>query len=309
MRDQILNANVDADLVNRWATSLAFIPRPTALHLSAALPLLDMPNRPQQIGLSVSSLARKLCSISSGCPAEVLSLVAKLTQPLGSSCQSRSREEREEVLLALKSLANVGAAVSGGDRDSVVNCIERDNPTEVRVAALQTMRDTPCSAKDDDKVWKMLSDSSEDSEVRLTLYLIVMKCPDYTTVLKVKDLLENEEVNQVGSFIWTHLSNLASTSLPSKLGLQALLLDQNLASKFKTDARKFSRNYEQSILFDYYNAGWIHFIFFADFSVHFIFLCSRQCGEQRHLLSAVVPSPVGLAQPHGGHFRPVRQRL
>lgn len=95
MRDEILNGKVEANLVNRWATSLAFIPRPTVIHLTAALPLLDMPNRPQQIGLSISSLAKKLCS--SACPPEVLSLVAKLTQPLGSSCQSRSREEREEV--------------------------------------------------------------------------------------------------------------------------------------------------------------------------------------------------------------------
>ena len=59
----------------------------------------------------------------------------------------------------------------------------------------------------------------------------------------------------VGSFIWTHLKNLATTSMPSKLELQGLLLDQTLVDKFDTDARKFSRNYEKSILLDQYNAG------------------------------------------------------
>ncbi len=59
----------------------------------------------------------------------------------------------------------------------------------------------------------------------------------------------------VGSFIWTHLNNLATTSLPSKLEIQGLILDQNMVKKFDTDARKFSRNYEKSILLDQYNAG------------------------------------------------------
>jgi hypothetical protein len=61
--------------------------------------------------------------------------------------------------------------------------------------------------------------------------------------------------NIVGSFIWTHLNNLATTSLPSKLEIQGLILDHAMIDKFDTDARKFSRNYEKSILLDQYNAG------------------------------------------------------
>lgn len=98
-------------------------------------------------------------------------------------------------------------------------------------------------------------DTTEDSEIRITAYLMVMECADYPTFLRIKDLLIHEEVNQVGSFIWTHLRNLATTALPSKLELQALVLDQELVVKFDTDARKFSRNYEQSILLDQYNTG------------------------------------------------------
>lgn len=43
---------------------------------------------------------------------------------------------------------------------------------------------------------KILEDYSEDSEIRITAYLAVMKCVDYHTILKVRDLLDNEEVNQ-----------------------------------------------------------------------------------------------------------------
>lgn len=48
---------------------------------------------------------------------------------------------------------------------------------------------------------------------------------------------------------------MASSSLPSKLNSQAIVLDQSLADKFQTDGRKFSRNYEKSIFIDQWNAG------------------------------------------------------
>lgn len=51
------------------------------------------------------------------------------------------------------------------------------------------------------------------------------------------------------------MKNLATTSLPSKMNVQGLILDQELVKKFDIDARKFSRNYEKSILLDQYNAG------------------------------------------------------
>lgn len=57
-------------------------------------------SRPHQASLSISSLARKLCS--NGCAPEaetsLSSLINKLSQPLGISCETRSREEREEVI-------------------------------------------------------------------------------------------------------------------------------------------------------------------------------------------------------------------
>lgn len=43
---------------------------------------------------------------------------------------------------------------------------------------------------------KILEDNSEDSEIRIAAYLGVMKCPNYQTILDIKDLLNNEEINQ-----------------------------------------------------------------------------------------------------------------
>ncbi|XP_057368025.1 uncharacterized protein LOC130689027 [Daphnia carinata] len=253
MKDEASTGKVDEDLIVRWITSLAFIPRPTGKHLTAALPLLDMASFSRQASLSISSMAKKLCI--NGCSSEVSQLVGKLSKQLGNACQSRSREEREEIILALKSLSNVGEAISGDHLSTLKQCFEeKDNPTEARVAALNAFRTTPCHIRDNTAM-NILTDSSEDSEIRIAAYLAMMKCADYQTILTVKNLLANEEVNQVGSFIWTHLKNLATTSMPSKLEIQGLVLDQTLVDKFDTDARKFSRNYEKSILLDQYNAA------------------------------------------------------
>lgn len=115
MNDEVITGRVDPALISQWISSLAFIPRyslkkkmwsakfkiliffrPTEKHLKAALTLLDMPSFSRQASLSISSLARKLCI--GGCSSEVNLLVGKLSKQLGNSCQTRSREEREEVL-------------------------------------------------------------------------------------------------------------------------------------------------------------------------------------------------------------------
>lgn len=52
----------------------------------------------------------------------------------------------------------------------------------------------------------------------------------------------------MGSYVWTHLSNLRGTKSRWKQSIKELLLDDFLQKKFNTDARKFSRNYELSAL-------------------------------------------------------------
>lgn len=43
---------------------------------------------------------------------------------------------------------------------------------------------------------KILSDSTEDSEIRIAAYLAILKCPDYKSFTSIKDLLAKEEINQ-----------------------------------------------------------------------------------------------------------------
>jgi len=43
------------------------------------------------------------------------------------------------------------------------------------------------------------------------------------TIKDIKSFLQREKVNQVGSFVWSHLKNMAKTSSPQKIEIQALL--------------------------------------------------------------------------------------
>ena len=60
---------------------------------------------------------------------------------------------------------------------------------------------------------------------------------------------------QVGSFVWTHLSNLKETADIFKQEVQDILGDEDFKKEFNLDVRKFSRNYEASMFFDSLNAG------------------------------------------------------
>ena len=60
---------------------------------------------------------------------------------------------------------------------------------------------------------------------------------------------------KVGSFIWTHISNLKSTSDPLKQQIRSILEDEPLKQTFNLDQRKFSRNYEGSFFMNSINTG------------------------------------------------------
>ena len=82
-----------------------------------------------------------------------------------------------------------------------------------------------------------------------------MECPSDVVLNTIKYTLEREEVNQVGSFVWSHLTNLMETSNPLKQDIRSILEDESLKKDFNMDSRKFSRNYEWSFFLEKLNTG------------------------------------------------------
>lgn len=127
-------------------------------------------------------------------------------------------------------------------------------PVEIRVNAIAAHRRTECE-KNREFFLDFYRNFTVNSELRIASYLEAMRCPDYLSVKHIKYVLKSEEVNQVGSFVWSHLKNLAKSASPIRVSAQSLLGDDDLGKKFKLDIRKFSHNFEQSLFFDEYNVG------------------------------------------------------
>jgi hypothetical protein len=60
---------------------------------------------------------------------------------------------------------------------------------------------------------------------------------------------------QVGSFVWTHLTNLLETASPHKQAIRDVLENEALKKEFNLDRRKFSRNTELSFFSEKFNLG------------------------------------------------------
>jgi hypothetical protein len=104
-------------------------------------------------------------------------------------------------------------------------------------------------------MFAILENNQADSELRINAYLAVMQCANHATLQRVQAVLQSDEVNQVLSFIWTHLTNLRETASPLKRDIRAILENAELQKEFDMDKRKFSRNIEMSTFSELLNVG------------------------------------------------------
>ncbi|XP_033737047.1 LOW QUALITY PROTEIN: uncharacterized protein LOC117325169 [Pecten maximus] len=251
--ERIMNNDISVTFVEMWLASLSFVQHPTKEMLSEVMRLLDMPNGDKVI-LPVSALVHSYCRDNTQCAddAEVDDIMTWLENKIGDNCQY-SDNTYMQVLLSLRAVGNIG--ISQRIIPNLSQCFKSIQATmEMRLAAVEAFRRFPCNA-DRSELMMLYKDSSEDSEIRIAAYLEVMKCASSEVINEVKEVLAAEEVNQVGSFVWTHLTNLMETSDPTKQDIRAILEDEVLQREFDMDRRKFSRNYEASYFSEKFNIG------------------------------------------------------
>ncbi|KAI4492782.1 hypothetical protein M0804_002573 [Polistes exclamans] len=268
MKDLIIKKYVNEETTANWITIFGLIPRPNYGTIRALAPLLDfqhqMPNT--QFILSYSSVIHTFCkSTTTDCTnlEYINKFMSYLKQKINKGCALRyhSLAEVKETLEALKAVENMGLE-SDDLLEKLKVCIDNTGgfvAMEVQVAAINAHRRLPsCEETRDRYFLNYYRNFTLDSELRIASYLQVMRCPDYNVIKTIKHALKVEEVNQVGSFVWSHLTNLYSSSSPTRVEIQSLLTDRDLGTKFNSDIRKFSRNYEGSFFSEEYNFGANH---------------------------------------------------
>uniref|UniRef100_A0A1C9ZV19 Apolipophorin long isoform n=1 Tax=Uroteuthis edulis TaxID=55720 RepID=A0A1C9ZV19_9MOLL len=253
IQDLISKKHVTGAEAEMWLLSLSFVHHPTKEMVAATMPLLDESDVSGNVLLAVSSLASSYCNVRPECgkDAEISALIRKL-MVLTHDCNAQNGDIKK-IVFALRALGNIGhshEAVSHLSR-----CVtRRDVPEEIRIAAMDAFRRIPCDAVRSD-LMGVFRDESEDSELRINAYIALMKCPSQKVLSEVRQVLEKEKTNQVGSFVWSHLTNLMETSDPHMQDIRNIVQDEELKKEFNLDQRKFSRNYEGSFFFDSINTG------------------------------------------------------
>lgn len=225
--------------------SLALVDHVHLPSVSAVTSLLEQPDLPRLGYLGVGQVIGKYCQEHS-CEnvAEVKQAVHKIREKVGNG-KAKTREQEDLIVSALKALGNT-KFLDDATLVKLANIAEDKNVrNRVRVAAIEALP-TRCTMKWKNILLKVMADCNEDSEIRIKSYLSMVACPCQHFASVLKDMLDKEEVIQVGSFIQSHLRNLRASADPSKANAKHHLDQIKPRTKFPEDFRKFSFNNELS---------------------------------------------------------------
>lgn len=231
--------------------SLTLVDHVNLPSVTAITSLLDQPNLPRLGYLGIGQVIGKYCQEHT-CEnvAEIKQAIHKIREKIGNG-KAKTREQESLIVSALKALGNT-RYLDDGTLQKIVNIAEDKNVrNRVRVAAIEALP-TRCSMKWKNVLLKVLGDREEDSEIRIKSYLSLVACPCQHVASNLKEILDKETVNQVGSFIQSHLRNLRASADPNKANAKKHLSQIKSRTKFPEDFRKFSFNNELS-----YNVGGI----------------------------------------------------
>ncbi|KAK8394999.1 hypothetical protein O3P69_006037 [Scylla paramamosain] len=195
--------------------------------------------------MAASSVVFRVCQKNqTACHTHSQTFLKYVKEEVGEECGwGQTSQQQHRVKFALRALGNAGVVPQGNFPEKCYK--SKMLPTELRVAALQTLRRGGCSGSE--APWKILEDESDGVEVRVAAYLALQPCATVTPQFfpRLQKLLEKEQVNQVGSFIWTHVHNLAEQPAANQEGQQLARLAAQLTlnNKFNTNPFQASRNY------------------------------------------------------------------
>lgn len=260
MRDQLLTNSVSKNLALNWIKSLSFIRRPDEDTVETFYTILEfsrVKDEPEYT-LCTTAVIRSFCLYNSNCKKNMrVKLITNSLETEFVKIFNSFRGERrlyERLIVIMKGLGNIGVLSEQFIAQMQKIILDENVLLNLRLESVYIFRRTDCVLHRS-LLLNIYTNFNIHSEVRIAAYLQVMICPDYFSIKKIKNTLKTEEINQVGSFVWSHLRNLAKSSSPLYITVQTLLLDDDISNKYELDIRKFSRNYQQNLFFDEFNFG------------------------------------------------------
>uniref|UniRef100_A0A8C4QK32 Vitellogenin domain-containing protein n=1 Tax=Eptatretus burgeri TaxID=7764 RepID=A0A8C4QK32_EPTBU len=246
MFDQLSQVNQLAR--EAWIYSLAFIPEPTQDMLNRAVNLLESSLVNQATLLSVSTMLNQFCVRHSACAnmTPVQNAARIFGKTLQEGCQPYNEKQRMKLVLVLKAIGNGGQAMSSL-ASLLAKCVAKTStPTSLRLIGLEAFRRIPCET-DRSMLMELYKDVQENPEIRISSYFQAMKCPTSALLQTVKAILRVEPSLQVGSFVWSHLTQVMETNDSLKTGIKKMLTPDLLSKDFKLEPWRYSWYYDATV--------------------------------------------------------------
>lgn len=237
-----------------YYASLAFIQHVNLPSVTAIITLLDQPNLSRIGYLGIGQIIGRYCKqhTCENVP-EIKSALEKIVAKVKDG-KADKRSDENVIIAALKGLGNT-KYLDDATLQKLANIAgDKKVRNRVRVAAIEALP-TKCSMVWKNILFKTFADQEEDSEIRNKIYLSFVACPCNKVATQIKEVLDNEKIYQVGSFITSHLRNLRASADPFKQNAKAYLGQIKPRTKFPEDFRKFSFNTELSYNLDAFGVG------------------------------------------------------
>ncbi|XP_055383893.1 apolipophorins [Condylostylus longicornis] len=211
------------------------------------------PNAGREAYLAIGTLVNTYCRENSCNNGEVDLITEKFRDAL-KNCQVNNKKDEDHIVSVLKGIRNV-QYIADIITPQLLECSNKYHSSRVRVAAIQSFSASACNKNLQQYALSILRDYNEDSEIRIEAYLSLVQCPNGDIANQLSDIINNEKVNQVGSFITTHLKSIRDSTDFTKSALKHHLNNIRITKKFPIDPKRYSFNNELSYSIDSLGIG------------------------------------------------------
>lgn len=215
--------------------------------LSEAITLLT-PNASKQVYLSIGSLVSKYCQ-SNGCEQGDLDVISLKFVDNLKHCRANTRKDEDRIVNVLKGIANM-KHIAGNAVSALAECASLGRSNRIRTAALQAFSSANCDSVLSQKALALLRDRNEDSELRIEAYLAAIVCPNANVATEIADIVNSEQVQQVGGFISSSLRAIRDSTDDHRAHQRYHLGNIRITKHFAKDLRRYSYNDEVSYRVD-----------------------------------------------------------
>uniref|UniRef100_A0A3Q1JYX7 Vitellogenin domain-containing protein n=1 Tax=Anabas testudineus TaxID=64144 RepID=A0A3Q1JYX7_ANATE len=224
--------------------AMGLLSNPSALLISDMLEMAKY-KPSKSVMYALSNVVKRFYNAEGKLIPEIHSVAEFMAKRLG-DCSG----DDDDTFLTLRVIGNMAPAVvpaSPALRAAVIKCVNQPSASlAVQQAAIQVYRLTPVPDNDREVLMQVLLDGASPVQKRIAAYLVLMKDPQPSELVRLTEAISSEQDVQVKSFVISHITNILSSTDPETQELRQKIRDALQGNEIGPlmDGTKFSHNYK-----------------------------------------------------------------